>query len=69
LELRLRLLDDGADILDTRKDGGEGLEVGLGFRGDQSGEGGLPRTGRSPEDHGNEAVRSYGMAQEAVFPQ
>ncbi len=43
--------EDSANVPDARRCGGESFEMGIGTGGDQSGEGRLPRSRWSPEEH------------------
>ena len=67
-------LDQPAQFRNPAGDGREGLEVGLGMRGNQAGEGGLARAGRSPEDQGRQGVLLDGepkrppRAEDVVLP-
>ena len=53
-----RLADDGPDLLDPGRHGGEGDEGGADMPGDERGERGLAGARRPPEDHRGEVART-----------
>lgn len=61
-----RFLDDGSDLFEAGKNGGEGLEMRPGLPGHDPGQGGFPRPRGTPEDDGEQAVLLYGASEEAV---
>src|SRR5207302_2020205 len=62
-----RLLHQRADLLDAGAGGGEGDETRPSLVGDDARERGLAGTGRTPEDHGRDAVALDGGAEESSF--
>ena len=60
--------DDTSQVSHAGGDGADRLEGGLSGGGDQTGEGGLARAGRPPEDEGGQTTGGDGAEQDAVTP-
>ena len=67
--LGLRLINNSPDFFDARKDSGETHKMGFCFMGDDTGQSGLSRAGRSPEDHRKKPIFFNGSPKKAAQAQ